>query len=726
MRTIPIAILAAVFATAGATRAEEGMWMPKQLPALAARLKAAGFEGDPAAFADLTGQPMGAMVSLGGCSASFVSADGLIVTNHHCVQGALQFNSTPERNLIEDGFLARTLSDEPSNGPGSRATVVTQVVEVTDDLTAKMTPGLTDRQRYDVVERYTKERTAACEKDGSRCRIASFFGGLTWYEIKQLELRDVRLVYAPARGIGNFGGETDNWQWPRHTGDFSFYRAYTGKDGKPATYAPTNVPYHPKHWLKVSPKGASPGDLVFVVGYPGSTERHQTYAEIEQLTQWQLPRSIRRSTEQLAILNDLATTSPELAIKLETRIRGLNNTLTKDKGVLLGLTKGGILDKKLRQQKSVAGWIAANPERRMLYSQVLPDLDAMTAEIQKTRERDAVFAAIRGSIRGGSVVGAAGAIVDVAINRPKKDADREPEFQERNLDRIGESLDRMQRTLDKTADRAILRYQLLEASRLGAGERIEVIDTAVALRAGMSEADATKAVDAFCDRLYAGTKLFDKTYRLSLLKKSTKELAASGDTAIDFATALIPFRDQLREVQKTREGARYRLVPRYLQVLLQMSGGLLAPDANGTLRVTYGTVTGVDSRDGLFYKPQTTLAGVLEKNSSDKEFQVPAREIEAAGALRKGRETPFLDPALKDVPVNFLATLDTTNGSSGSPVLNARGELVGLSFDGTYDTVASDVIYDAVRTRAINVDVRYMLWVMTEVDGAERILSELK
>jgi hypothetical protein len=209
----------------------------QQIPALAARLKAMGFEGDPQAFADLTGQPMGAIVSLGGCSASFVSAEGLIVTNHHCVQDALQYNSTPERNLLKDGFIARTRGDELWNGPGTRVSVTTRVVEVTDDLNRRLTPSLSDRKRFDVVELWSKERTAACEKDGSRCRVVSFFGGLRWFEIKQLELKDIRLVYVPPKGIGNFGGETDNWRWPRHTGDFSFYRAYVGPDGKPAAHA---------------------------------------------------------------------------------------------------------------------------------------------------------------------------------------------------------------------------------------------------------------------------------------------------------------------------------------------------------------------------------------------------------------------------------------------------------------------------------------------------------
>jgi len=702
--------------------ADEGMWMPAQIPALADRLSALGFTGDAKAFSDLTGQPMGAIVSLGGCSASFVSRDGLVVTNHHCVQSALQYNSTPERNLLEDGFVAKTREDELSNGPGSRVAVTTQVLEVTEDLARRLTPKLADRERYAVVERWTKERLAQCEKDGSRCRVASYFGGLRWFEIKQLELRDVRLVYAPPRGIGNFGGETDNWQWPRHVGDFSFYRAYVGPDGKPAVHAKENVPYRPNHWLKISPKGVSPGELVFVVGYPGSTRRHETYANISELTDWSLPRSIRRSTEQLVILGELARTNPELKIKVEGRIRGLNNGLTKNRGLLEGLIKGGLLDKKQALERELTGWIGASPERRTQMADVLPALSALDAEAAKTRERDAVFASLRG---GNSILGAAGTIVDAAVNRPKPDLEREPEFQQRNWTRTREGLDRMQRTLDRTADRALLRYQILEAQRLAAGERIEPLDRAAGLRAGMSGEEAGKAIDAFLDRLYAGTKLFDKDARLSLLEKSSKELGAAGDPFLDLATALLPMRDQLRELSKTRQGARYRLVPRYMKALLEKSSGLVAPDANGTLRVTYGRVLGVDSRDGLFFKPQTTLAGIVEKQTGEGDFAAPARELEAIRALRSGHATPYLDEALKDVPVNFLSSVDTTGGNSGSATLNARGELCGLLFDGTYDTVDSDVLYDPIRTRSLHVDSRYLLWVLTEVDGATRLLAEL-
>jgi hypothetical protein len=718
-RILPLLLIA----IASPLSADEGMWLPRQVPALAERLAAMGFEGDARAFADLTGQPMGAIVSLGGCSASFVSPEGLVVTNHHCVTGALQYNATPERNLLVDGYHARTREEELPAGPGSRLYVTTRVHDVTADFEKQMKPGLTDRERHDVVDLWVKKRTADCEKGGSRCRIASFFGGLEWLEIEQLEIQDVRLVYAPPEGIGNFGGEADNWRWPRHVGDFSFYRAYVRPDGTPGPFAQENVPYRPKRWLPVSPKGASPGDLVFVAGYPGSTERHQTYGEIAETAEWGLPRSIRRAEEQLALADALAAGSAEVAIKVENRRRGLANGLTNNRGTLEGMKRDRILERKKVRQDALLAWIAATPERSRDFGTVVSDLEALRADKNRTRERDAVFRAL---VDGrGSLLAAADTLYQLSLNRPKEDLDREPEHQERNWRRTRESLERLQKYLDPTVDRAFLRYVVVEAAALPRGLRIEALDRAAGLAAGMPADESGRAIDAFLDRLYAGTKLFDQDFRIGLFEKSTKELLATGDTFLELAAALDPLGREILEASKAREGARYRLVPRYMKALLAEAGGLAAPDANGTLRVTYGRVQGVDGRDGLFLKPQTTLAGIPEKHTGEGEFDAPDRLLEAIRERRAGAKTPYLDPALGDVPVDFLSTADTTGGNSGSATLNARGELCGLLFDGMYETVASDILYDPVRTRSIHVDSRYVLWVLSEVAGAEELLREM-
>jgi hypothetical protein len=702
--------------------AEEGMWMPQQISGMGAKLKALGFKGDPETFADLTGQPMGAVVSLGGCTASFVSPDGLIVTNHHCVAGGLQYNSTPARNLLKDGFLAKSREEELSNGPGSRVFVTTSVAEVTSAITGDIDPKTTDRERYGLIEHRIKERVAACEKGGRRCNVASFFGGLKYFEIAQMEIKDVRLVYAPADGIGVFGGETDNWRWPRHTGDWGFLRAYVGKDGTPAVYSKDNVPYRPKHWLKIAQEGEEPGDLVFVAGYPGRTQRHQTYEQVKETTEWAMPRSIQMAEEQLAILERLSKQDKAIAIKVAGRVLGLNNGLTNQKGVLEGLVKGGSLAQKEIQEKELEAWIAADPMRQRKYGDVLPALRAVQAEIIKTRERNGAMARLTVS---SSYLSAAETLYRLSVERPKADMDRDQGFQERDWPRIRDGQDRLQRTIDAGVDRALLTWALGIAAALPDNQRIPAVDQAASLRPGMSKADADRAIAAYLDGLFAGTKLGDRDFRLSLVGNSTAELLATKDSFILLAAAMEPLAEANREAAKNRGGALERLMPSYMEALLAKSGGLVAPDANGTLRVTYGQVKGVDARDGLYYKPQTTLAGILGKNTGAGDFDAPKAQLDAIKALHAGKRSPFMDASLEDVPVNFLSTVDTTGGNSGSPTLNARGELTGLLFDGTYESVSSDYLFNVATTRSIHVDARYMLWNMAEVDGAVNLLREV-
>jgi hypothetical protein len=601
--------------------------------------------------------------------------------------------------------------------------VTVSVSEVTDTITGNFEPKLDDRRRFDTIERRVKERVAACEAGGLRCRVAPFFEGLRYFEIAQLEIRDVRLVYAPAEGIGNFGGETDNWRWPRHTGDWSFFRAYVGKDDKPAPFSKDNVPYRPARWLPVQAAGVRDGDLVFVVGYPGRTQRHQTYAEVSETTEWSFPRTVRTYEQQIRILEALGRDDEGLAIKAAGRLQGLNNSLTNRKGMLEGLVKGGILAKKERAEKDLAAWIAADPSRQKQYGDVLPALAALQAETERTRERDTVFAEL---FRSSTMLSAAHTAHLLSVEKAKKsDLDREGEFQERNWSRIREGQERAERTLDARIDRALLRWSMLNAAALPADQRIAGLDKVVGLTAGMSKTDAEGATSAYLDRLYAGTRMADTGFRLGLLEKPTAEVAATKDAFFDLALALDALYQQNREASKRRQGARARLGPRYMEALLAKAGGLVAPDANSTLRVTFGTVKGRSGPDGINWTPFTTLKGIEQKHTGEGEFDAPDRQLEAIRALRAGKETPFRHPDLGDVPVDFLSTVDTTGGNSGSPTLNGRGELVGLLFDGTYDTIASDFLYDAVNTRSIHVDVRYMLWTMAEADGAGHLLLEM-
>jgi Peptidase S46 len=716
-------VAALVLCAATLVRADEGMWMPQQIPELAPRLRALGFRGDPAPFADLTGQPMGAIVSLGGCSASFISPDGLVATNHHCVIGALQANATPERNLIRDGFVARNRREEPWAGPGSRVYVTLSVKDVTDAMTGGIDPKLPDLARGRLLERRTKERVAGCERPGVRCTVASTFEGARWFEIAQLEIQDVRLVLAPPETVGNFGGETDNWMWPRHAGDFSFFRAYVGRNGQPAPHAAGNVPYRPKRFLHVSPKGASDGELVFVAGYPGRTQRLRTVREVKDQLEWSYPRTIRRNRAMIALLESVAKASKASAIRVYPRIRALANSMKNREGVLEGARTGGLLEQKAASEKALVAWIVADPARRAELGDALPALDRIQEERERTRERDATY---EGLALASGLFDAARTVTRLAEARPRKDLDRDPEFQAREWPRLRERLERLERSYDPAADRALLRYVLLEAAALPAGQRIPPLDAAAGLAPGVAGEEAARRVDALLDRLYAGTRLQEDRVRRSLLDASARDLARRKDAFLELYAALRPFERQLEDERHAREGARSRVAPVYARALLAHAGGLLAPDANRTLRVTYGVVKGVSPRDGVLYLPQTTLAGAVAKHRpGDGEFEIPAPVLEPMRAQVARRSGPYVDAKLGDVPVDFLSSVDTTGGNSGSAVLNDRGELVGLLFDGTWETVASDFLFDREKTRSIQVDSRYLLWFLTDVVRAGNLLEEI-
>jgi hypothetical protein len=330
------------------------MWMPQQLPQVAKELKAAGLKLDPATLTKLTEFPMGAIVSLGGCSASFVSPQGLVATNHHCVYGSVAHNSTPERDLLAHGFLAHNLGEELPAAPGTRIWVTKEVTNVSQRIVTPEVAKLSGKQRSDAIEKNQKALQSDCEKDpGHRCTVASYYGGLEFYLIKQLEIRDVRLVHAPPVGVGKFGGDTDNWMWPRHTGDYGFYRAYVSKDGKAADYSKDNVPYVPKHYLKLAKEGVKEGDFIMVLGYPGRTNRHRLPSEIAFTFDWSYPAFVKQSAENLAIIAEATKDNKDTALKYASQVAGLNNYYKNRQGMLDSYAGSDMLKRKTAEHEAL-------------------------------------------------------------------------------------------------------------------------------------------------------------------------------------------------------------------------------------------------------------------------------------------------------------------------------------------------------------------------------------
>ena len=707
--------LSTLFATG--VLAGEGMWMPEQLPALAPDLAKSGLKLDARKLADLTGDPMGAIVSLGGCSASFVSPQGLIVTNHHCVYSYLQFNSTPEKNLIEKGFLAKALGEEIPAAPDARVWVTTSIEDVTDKVLPRAGESLSDLDRHSRVERRRKELIRECEKEGGvRCTVPSFFEGSKFSRIKQLEIRDVRLVYAPPRGIGNYGGEVDNWMWPRHTGDFGFVRAYVAADGRPADFARENVPYRPKHFLRVSTADVDPGDLMMTIGYPGKTYRYELAARVKEAQEFDIPTSIRYRKELIRVLEDAGKDRKDVAIRNASRLRSLLNYLKKYEGTLEAFERGNLIERRRAEEAEIAALVANDPAAMKRHQETLAGIARANEKLASTRERDAVLEWIYSS---SPMLSQASTLWRLAGERPKADIERANGYQERDWKRLRATVSRAQRTIEPASDRAGLSWFLLEASKLPKGQRIAVVDDALA---ATGESDPSAAVDKVLDRLYANTKVHESEARLAMFDETREKLAARNDAFVKFAADLRRVMDEKQRRDDEVAGAMMRLRPGYVALLQRLRKARVYPDANGTLRVSFGHVQGYSPRDSVQYAAQTTVRGILEKQTGQDPFDSPQELLSASTGKKLGA---YADPELGDVPVNFLSSGDITNGSSGSATLNASGELAGLAFDGNYEAMGSDYLVNPDVTRAIHVDSRYVLWVMDAIDGAHNLIREM-
>lgn len=700
-----------------------GMWLPQQmtLPAHVETFHDMGVPTDAKTLSDPLASPLAAVVSLGGCTASFVSPDGLIVTNHHCVQGALQLNTDKKanQNLVEDGFMARTRADEKPAGPAQRVFVAQAFKDVTGEMRDGLDKIKDPALRKDEEDKRMKALLAACEKDrpNIRCTVRPYFGGGMYIQTENLEIRDVRLVYAPARSVGDYGGEVDNWRWPRHTGDWSFYRAYVGKDGNAADFSPDNVPFHPKSYLHVTTAGLAPGDFVMVTGYPGFTVRTRTAADIHHQVEWSLPYQIAFLQERYQIAESHLGDDGETGTKATVMKQFTQNGLEKSRGVLAGLTKGDLLAQKDALDKKIKDW--ADQPGHETFKDAIAKLEQIGVEQRRTARVDFD----RGiAFSGSRLLSTALSLTRWAEERAKKDADRKPGFQERDLSRALGAQKQFARSYDRTLDRATFRLGLVRALQLPEADRPWLGALLDAKKgAKIDEALIDKALDAW----YGGQQLEDEKLRTTLLQTGTlAQLKASKDPFLRAAQRIWPIVKAEQKKSDAREGELLLVTPAYVEAMRQVLGGQLAPDANGSLRITYGTIKSFKpaSKDPADW-PFTTASQILAKDTGKEPFNSPRKLLDAIKAKNFG---PYADPALGgELPICFLSDLDITGGNSGSPTLNGKGELVGLAFDGNIEGVASDVVFNPATTRTISVDARYMIWTLDLLDGGDHLIKEM-
>lgn len=693
--------------------AAEGKWMPQQVLQLGAKwLQGQGFELPLARLWDAKqgGGLLANAVQLPGCSGSFVSQDGLLITNQHCVMKILQDNSTPAANLGRDGYVARgQAAEKPAKA--FRIQVPRAFHDVTHTVVTAIPAGADDLARFRAVEAAEKRLVADCEKKpATRCQFASFDGGLFYTLTEFTELTDVRLVYAPPTAIADFGGETDNWMWPRHSADVALVRAYV--DGKP---------YRPESWFPLSEQGVKPGDAVAVLGYPGRTWRSFLAGEMAERQERYFPAVRELCAEWTAILDDEGKRSEVVAIAVADRQRGLHNRLKNAVGQLAGLARGRLVDKQRQADQRALDW-ARRREDGAAGIAAHAGLTQLLAENLGSWDRDFLLDSLRSGANG---LHWPTMLARRASEAQKTDIEREPAYMQREIPRLRERHERDQVSYAQSADLRLFVSWVRRVLLLPANQRLPMVDAL--FQASVREVAGKRTVDEAAVRtrateLYAGSKVFELEARKRMFEEAPGQLAARKDPLLDLGLALDVALRELKERRDRRSGAEIRLRPTWRKLVIAAAGQPLAPDANSTLRVTFGRVKGYSPRDAVAYDAQSTFAGTLQKHTGHEPFDLPQRMRDAYASKGPGR---YRDARLHDLPVDFLADADTTGGNSGSPTIDGRGRLVGVNFDRVWENVANDFGYNPDIARNVNVDVRYLLWLLDVVEDAQALRAEL-
>ncbi|WP_076606444.1 S46 family peptidase [Rufibacter radiotolerans] len=700
--------------------ADEGMWLPMLLKQLnEADMQKRGMRLTAEDIYSINKSSLkDAIVQFGGgCTGEIISNQGLLLTNHHCGYGQIQSHSSVENDYLTNGFWAMTRAEEKPN-PGLTATFIVRMEDVTKQILGDVPANLPEAEREKQVQANIKKvqaaTTAGTHYDAI---IRPFFYGKEYYMYVTETFKDIRMVGAPPESIGKFGGDTDNWMWPRHTGDFSLFRIYAGPDNKPAEYSPNNKPYTPKHHLPISLSGINPGDFTMVFGFPGRTTEYLPSQAVREIMEISDPAKVKIRTMKLGLLDQDMKADPKVRIQYAAKYASVSNAHKKWIGEMRGLKKLDAITKKQEQERKFAVWVAQETGRKTEYGQVLPQFEQNYAQLAKgpTLARDYYMEAVLGV----ELLNYAQAFATLSNNIQKADpAAMDAAAFQKEVDRLTKAATGFFKNYNLATDKKLFANLLqLYVKDLDAKYVPTILQTVTK--------DYKGNWDAYANFVYGASNLTSQEKVQDLLKLPMGKLQAKllADPAVNLINAFSSiYRTSVLPTYTALNDQNTLLNRTYLQGLREMQKDRkFYPDANSTLRVSFGQVDTYKPADGVTYDYYTTLEGIMEKEDPTiPDYKVPAKLKELY--LKKDYGPYGVNGKM---PVAFIASNHTTGGNSGSPVINSRGELIGTNFDRNWEGTMSDIMYDPDRVRNISLDARYFLFIVDKFAGAGHLVKEM-
>jgi hypothetical protein len=647
----------------------------------------------------------------GGCTAEIVSKEGLVFTNHHCGYDAIASSSSVQHNYLKDGFWAKSKQEEIPCASLSVQFLI-KVEDVTDVVATKLKDIKPNEITSKLPAMLAEMSAKASEGTGFEVRVSSFFKGNQFLQFTYQRFKDIRLVGTPPENIGKFGGDTDNWEWPRHTGDFSIFRVYMAPDGKPSEYKAENIPYVPKHFLPVSVKGVSDGDYAMIFGYPGGTNRYETSYGVKLKIDIENPNTVNLRDMRLKSMMAEMRKDPAVKIQLASSYAGIANYWKFFDGESKQLIKHSVFAQKEKDEAAFEVWAKGKPEFDGLFKDIKSVYENWTPY---TKHRVYLYEGILGS----PLMGFAASLksLDAAITSTNA-ADLPKAVTAASV-----SFSRFIKAENITSDKNIL-AQMLEMFHSDINESQQPTGFYSALKTGFGDLTKKETYSQFSNDVFAKTMLLNETAWASFLAKPDTALLHK-DPAYKTATSFVNnFNSNYGKFYSDFVANNYALNKKYLKGILEMKKGqALYPDANQTMRISFGNVKSYVPRDAVKYSEVCTLKGLMEKYvPGDYEFDLPQQLIDLINKKDYGQ---YLDKKANDVVVTFITTNDITGGNSGSPVLNSKGELIGLAFDGNYEALSHKIAFDSALNRTICVDIRYVLFIIDKFGGAKNLIDEL-